>query len=424
MYLKINSLTGNMVGIAMFMPWVFCLFVLPILRPMKYFSHLKTAVQLTEQFSGHQPFGDFAKEFFRANKKYGSTDRRQIMQLCYAGFRTGRAMSGATVEEKILTGLFLCSPGPNVLLEHLKPEWNEKAALSIGEKFSVIDDRFSINNIFPWKDMLSEGIDHEAFCKSFLVQPDLFLRLRPGKEEWVKGKLKQEGVFFNEIDNNILSLPNASKVDAVLEPDKEAVVQDLSSQRVAALMHMAGDHLDISTVWDCCAGSGGKAIMAYDTLDHIRLTVSDIRLSVLDNLESRFLSAGIKSYDAFTADLASAKFNPLDYFSVKSKFDLIIADVPCTGSGTWGRNPEHLSYFDPKQAEQLGLVQKNIVSNAIRIILPQGAFLYITCSVFKKENEEVVEHIQKNCGLKLQHMQLLKGYDQKADTLFAALFTA
>jgi 16S rRNA (cytosine967-C5)-methyltransferase len=391
---------------------------------MKYFSHLNTAVSLTEQYSGHHAFGDFAKEFFRAHKKYGSTDRRQIMQLCYAGFRTGKAMAGATTAERILTGLFLCSTEPNVLLEHLKPEWNDKTTMSLEEKYAMLDHSFSIENIFPWKEELSEDIDHKAYCNSFFVQPDLYLRLRPGKEEWVKGKLKQEGIIFNEINEACLALPNASKVDAVLEPDKEAVVQDLSSQRVAALIHMAGEHLDISTVWDCCAGSGGKSLMAYDILDRISLTVSDIRLSILDNLEKRFIAAGIKSYSAFTADLASNRFDPHDYLSSKTKFDLIIADVPCTGSGTWGRSPEHLSYFDTKHIDQFSLLQKNIVSNSTRLLLPQGAFLYITCSVFKKENEEVVEHIQKNCGLKLQHMQLIKGYDQKADTMFAALFTA
>ena len=50
--------------------------------------------------------------------------------------------------------------------------------------------------------------------------------------------------------------------------------------------------------------------------------------------------------------------------------------------------------------------------------------MYITCSVFKKENEEVVDFIQQQHGLKLQEKKLLKGYDEKADTLFAALFTA
>jgi 16S rRNA (cytosine967-C5)-methyltransferase len=47
--------------------------------------------------------------------------------------------------------------------------------------------------------------------------------------------------------------------------------------------------------------------------------------------------------------------------------------------------------------------------------------LYITCSVFKKENEEVVELIKKQFDLKVEKMELIKGYDKKADTLFAAL---
>jgi 16S rRNA (cytosine967-C5)-methyltransferase len=53
-----------------------------------------------------------------------------------------------------------------------------------------------------------------------------------------------------------------------------------------------------------------------------------------------------------------------------------------------------------------------------------GYFLYITCSVFQKENEEIVEFIESNCPLKLVSLRYLDGYNQKADTLFAALFSA
>ena len=390
---------------------------------MKYFSHLQTAVQLIDGYHGHHTFGEYAKEFFRANKKYGSTDRRQIMQLSYAGFRTGKAMIESTAEERILTGLLLCSTEPNVLLEHLKPEWNEKASLSIEEKCSLPEGQFTIGNIFPWKKWLSEGVDHEAFCKSFLIQPDLFLRIRPGREKLVKDKLQQAGITFKEITASCLALPNASKVNSVLEPDRESVVQDLNSHRVAEMITRAAEHLDVSAVWDCCSGSGGKSIMAFDLLDHIKLTVSDIRVTILQNLEQRFIAAGIKTYSGFSADLASNKFDPHEYFSSKTKFDLIIADVPCTGSGTCGRSPEHISYFDPKKIEEFSLLQKNIVANTIPMLLPEGAFLYITCSVFKKENEEMVQHIQQKHGLKLQHMELMRGYEQKADTLFVALFT-
>jgi 16S rRNA (cytosine967-C5)-methyltransferase len=51
-----------------------------------------------------------------------------------------------------------------------------------------------------------------------------------------------------------------------------------------------------------------------------------------------------------------------------------------------------------------------------------GWLLYITCSVFKKENEDVVEFTRSNSGLELIEMELLKGYEEKADTMFAALF--
>jgi 16S rRNA (cytosine967-C5)-methyltransferase len=390
---------------------------------MKYFSHLHTAVQLIEQYRSNQPFGDYAKEFFRGQKKYGSTDRRQIMQLCYAGFRTGRAISDRPVEERILIGLFLISTTPNILLEHLKPEWDEKTELSLEEKCSIVNIEYSMLNIFPWKEALSEGIDADLFNRSFLIQPDLFLRMRPGREKTVKEKLQDAGIPFKEIDTATLALPNASKIDSLLEIDKEVVIQDLNSQRISRFLEKAGEHLDIGNVWDCCAGSGGKSIMTFDTIDHIKLTVSDIRDSILANLEKRFETAGIKTYTAFTADLASNKFDPHNFLSPKARFDLVIADVPCTGSGTWSRSPEHLSFFNFKQVDQYSLLQKNIVNNVAPLLLPGGVFLYITCSVFKKENEEVVQYIQEN-GLVLQHMELLKGYDQKADTLFAALFTA
>ena len=67
-------------------------------------------------------------------------------------------------------------------------------------------------------------------------------------------------------------------------------------------------------------------------------------------------------------------------------------------------------------------LQKKIVANTAKAVRKGGYFLYMTCSVFKKENEEVVEFLQSNTSLQLQEMQYLKGYDKKADTLFTALF--
>src|SRR5690606_27157702 len=105
------------------------------------------------------------------------------------------------------------------------------------------------------------------------------------------------------------------------------------------------------SVWDCCAASGGKSILAKDILKNIQLTVSDIRKSILINLEKRFASAGIKAYTAKVADLTDPSFShsplaPSERFSRAgthhSAFDLIICDAPCSGSGTWARTPEQL----------------------------------------------------------------------------------
>lgn len=391
---------------------------------MKYFSHLNTAVQLLQQYNGNIPFGSFIKQYFSQHKKYGSRDRKNIAQLCYAYFRTAKALQGLSTEEGVLAGLFLCSQEPNELLQHLKPAWNDKAALAVQDKVSLLAAAgisFSIHDLFPWQQELSDGIDIDAFCASLLLQPHLFLRLRPGKEQVVKNKLQQAGISFTEVNSNCLALPNASRADAVIEPDKEAIVQDLSSQRIASFFEPVRQGHTAPTpikIWDACAASGGKSILAFDTFKKIDLTVSDVRKSILINLEKRFASAGIKNYQSFTADVSNAAF------PAHNPFDLIIADVPCSGSGTWGRTPEQLYYFSPADIERYSTLQKKIVHNLASHLQPGQWLLYCTCSVFKKENEAMVDFITSNYPLQLHSMELLKGYDKKADTLFAALFTA
>lgn len=320
-----------------------------------------------------------------------------------------------SVEEKILAGLLFCSNDSNEILGALKPEWNNAVSLSLPEKCSMLNIQYSMLNVFPWKEELSDGIDHEKFAESFFIQPDLFLRLRPGKENIVKQKLEDAEILFAVIKNDCIALSNSSKLDDILELNKEAVVQDYSSQRVGELLLQVRRGRQTS-VWDCCAASGGKSIMAKDILGDIDLSVSDIRESILVNLKKRFNEAGIKNYKSFVADLADSKVKlPI------SNSGLIICDAPCTGSGTWSRTPEQLYYFDKNEISKYSSLQKQIVSNTIPHLQPGGYFLYITCSVFNKENEEVVDFIKNNFSLEISRMELLKGYDKKADTMFAAL---
>jgi len=79
-------------------------------------------------------------------------------------------------------------------------------------------------------------------------------------------------------------------------------------------------------------------------------------------------------------------------------------------------------FFNDKKIDQYALLQKKIVSTIVAMLKKNGWLLYITCSVFKKENEDVVEFMRSNSELELIEMELLKGYEEKADTMFAALF--
>jgi 16S rRNA (cytosine967-C5)-methyltransferase len=388
-------------------------------------SYLVTAASLIRNYDGSIPFSDFLKKHFSQHKKFGSRDRKHVSHLCYCFYRLGHALGNVDVKERILIALFLCSQHRNELLEQLKPEWNEKADVQLDEKFLLLNRSFNITDIFPWQEQLSESIDATSFAQSHLVQPNLFLRIRPGKKKQVLNKLREHKIGFKECDDDCLALANTTKVESILELNKEAVVQDYSSQRIKDFLDFARNtKSNPSTslrVWDCCAASGGKSILAVDLLQNVDLTVSDIRPSIIHNLKNRFKQAGIHNYKSKVIDLTEPVNNALP-LAIGEGFDLIICDVPCSGSGTWGRTAEQLYFFKKEKIDHYSVIQKKIANNTIPHLFKNGFFLYITCSVFKKENEEVVEFIQKKFPLQLIRKEVLIGYDKKADTMFGALF--
>jgi 16S rRNA (cytosine967-C5)-methyltransferase len=384
---------------------------------MRYHSYLNSAKTIIELYKGDVPFAAFIKKYFNANKKYGGKDRKQIASLCYNFYRLGKAIPQLPVEEKIIVAVFLCEDKSNEFLHFHKPEWNEIITKPLAEKITIAG--FALEDVFAWAEELSNGIDAELFRYSFFYQPDLFLRIRPDKKNIVTKKLQDAGVVFEMLNDECPALPNSTKIDNILEIDKEVVVQDFNSQKVLNFLkdEESGIKHPVS-VWDCCAASGGKSILAYDILKgQIELTVSDIRESILLNLKSRFETAGIKDYQSFIADLTIA-----DCELPIANCLLIICDAPCTGSGTWSRTPEQLYYLKRKTIDVYVAMQQQIVSNVIPHLEEGGIFIYITCSVFKNENEDMVNFIKEKFHLQLLQMELLKGYDKKADSMFAAVF--
>jgi 16S rRNA (cytosine967-C5)-methyltransferase len=392
----------------------------------RFHSYINSSAQIIQQYNGREPLASFLQTHFRSNKKYGSKDRKTITNLVYSFYRLGGQSDNIPTEEKLLLGLFLTSQVENEILAALKPEWNQllNDKLDLNSRLKIVKadfPSFDESAFFPWKEELSEGIEILPFRLSHLIQPDLFIRVRPNHWEEVFTRLQTSlpETEFEIVNRQCIALPNSTKLDSIIELNKEAVIQDYSSQRIGEFLQIIKDSTDGSiSVWDACAGSGGKSILAKDVLGEIELTVSDIRESILINLQKRFASAQIGDYRTQIVDLASNK-----YKIENNKFKIVIADVPCTGSGTWGRTPEQLYFFDKEKINEYATKQRKILSNIISSLKPEGYLLYCTCSVFKKENEDNVEWLLKNFPLQLIKKELLVGYEKKADTLFAALFT-
>lgn len=322
--------------------------------------HQNIANKLLEDYQGQEPLANYLKKYFAANKKHGSKDRKSISAFCYAHFRE-----------------------------------------QVGQ--------------FPLQEHISKQIDIPEFVASHQKQPLLFVRIRPWQKEKVIQKLQTAQIEYKVVAANTLSFANTTSIQNILEFNKEVVIQDLNSQALAALLSLVPTNRDqVINVWDACAASGGKSILMYDFLENIKIHVSDVRESILHNCEKRLQEAGIRPSSVQVIDLTYP-------FEIKKQFDFVFADVPCSGSGTWGRTPEQLSYFKEAQLGKYTELQAQIIQNIIPAVKLNGHLLFATCSVFEKENEQNINALLATGKFKVIAQQYYKGYTQQADTLFGAL---
>ena len=373
----------------------------------RYHSYLTSAENIIKQYDGELPLAVFLKQFFAQHRQMGSRDRKTISRLCYQFYRLGWFGKQLPVYERLMVAAQVFANSNMDLLLAIWPQFKP-------------DHRFKENvlpEIFPFKDELSPSIDFNQFSASFLQQPYLFLRSRPCQTEKVEKALMQNDIAYHLLDEKCFRLENSEKIQDIIPLNKWAVVQDRSSQQTGQLLKQwLPDTPTPLGVWDCCAASGGKSIMLHDLFDNIRLTVSDIRERILHNLKLRFDQAGINQFDWFVADLtkppASVPNNP---------FELIVADVPCSGSGTWARTPEELFFFEKAEIQKFAQRQFTIASNCLPFLKPNGYLVYITCSVFTDENERIIQKLLDAYPLALLHEQTINGYAEGADSMFIAL---
>jgi 16S rRNA (cytosine967-C5)-methyltransferase len=382
---------------------------------MKAINQIKTFQRILDEFPADTPLSKFLPGFYRQNKQMGSTDRRVAGRLIYNYFRLGRALPNLPADERLMVAEFLCNTQSNSFLQHFKPDWAACVGFSIDEKINLVKATypdFKLEDVFPWVPQLSAGIDKDAFLKSFFIQPDLFIRVNKGFETQVKAELTKASVTFKDEGNGCLSLPNGTRLETIFPKQHWFEVQDLSSQQTAK--YFKPEKWD--SWWDACAASGGKSLLLHSLQPDIKLVVSDIRESILSNLDERFQQAGLRKYQKKVMDLTENNEQLLYNY----EFDGIILDAPCSGSGTWGRTPEMISQFEIHKTDFFKRLQQAIVRNVAKHLKPGKPLIYITCSAFKAENEDAVNFITKELGLKLEEMKVLTGYENKADTMFVA----
>lgn len=160
--------------------------------------------------------------------------------------------------------------------------------------------------------------------------------------------------------------------------------QDESSQLTAYLVNPAS-----KTLLDACAGGGGKSVAILNAFPKIDLTASDVRTSLFSEITKRAKRAGHQ--------LKTVKPHALT-----GRYDTIFLDMPCSGSGVLRRNPEDRWRITPQRIEELSELQKSILTTHAKKVALGGEIVYITCSLFRDENESVIEDfLEKNSDFTL-----------------------
>ncbi len=160
-------------------------------------------------------------------------------------------------------------------------------------------------------------------------------------------------------------------------------VQDVSAQQLLDFIEIK----DEFRILDACSAPGGKAcqILENNNVDIIALDIDQKRLAkVKENIDRLELNANLICADATNLNWWDSK-----------PFDMIIADVPCSASGTIKRNPDIKFHRKLKDIKNFVNLQQKIVVNLWNILKPGGKLVYITCSIFKEENELNIDFFKK-----------------------------
>ncbi len=249
---------------------------------------------------------------------------------------------------------------------------------------AISDSELAVKAIPPWTGTVMD-IPAE-WLRTLQVEPTLWLRARPGRTSALTATLVECGRAEGTLLANALSYEGS--LDLFRTPEFQAgafEVQDIASQAVSWLCSPRPGE----TWCDACAGEGGKTLHLADLMQNKGLIWATDRIAWrLQRLKHRAGRARIFNY-------RSALWDGSARLSTKTKFDGILVDAPCSGTGTWQRNPEARWTVSLKDVEELSNVQIRLLERVATAVKPGGRLIYSVCTLTRPETIDVVREFEK-----------------------------
>jgi 16S rRNA (cytosine967-C5)-methyltransferase len=371
---------------------------------MRMAGRVAAAIEiLTQIFTQHRPASEALKDWGKAHRFAGSTDRHAIGTLVYDTLRrrntAAARMGDGRPRALVLGALREVWAMPADEIENLCTEQFGPGVLSKAEHAALNRDMREdlpahIKGDFPeWlmpslTRVFGERAAEEGAALSLRAPVDLRVNTLKSNPAQLLEAFAKHGAVAGPLSPLCVRLKspdaNTRNINVEVEPSHGLgwfEVQDAASQ-VAALLSGAtvGER-----VADICAGAGGKtlalaammqnkgAISAYDSDKHR-----------LRPIFERMARAGVSNIDVIPADEA-AKLDEND------GFDCVLIDAPCSGSGSWRRKPDAKWRLTQMQLQQRLKEQREVLEKAAALAKTGGRLIYITCSVLPEENADQVE---------------------------------
>jgi 16S rRNA (cytosine967-C5)-methyltransferase len=309
------------------------------------------------------------RSYARRNPALGSKDRQWIGERIYLHEKLRSLFEALEPSDWEARALVLAS-WPEIAPERLRE-------LSPAQLGGVTEDLWA---------MLVGAYGTEGaqkICRVQLEEAPLFIRVNPLKTDreallkWVKEKEPRAELCKHAPFG--ICMPPRTQVSQ-WEPYREGLfeIQDEGSQMVAELV----DARPGQEVLDFCAGAGGKSLAIAGKMQGTgQLFLHDIRERALAEAKLRLRRAGNQNAQIVLPGSRSLR-------SIAHRCDWVFVDAPCSGTGTFRRNPDMKWRIDAMELQRLQELQRHIVSEAMQYVKPNGHLVYATCSILPQENEQ------------------------------------